>query len=94
MRLDVYHHLDGAALAVLNEILSTVKTIQRKQETIAMTQQEILDKLAAANASLDGIQADILALKEMLAAGADLSMISDAVDALAVKASGIDSQTP
>ena len=57
------------------------------------TQQEILDSLAAANASLDGIQADITALKAMIDAGADLTEIADAVNALAAKAAGIDAET-
>jgi hypothetical protein len=57
------------------------------------TQQEILDKLAAANASLDGIQADINALKDLVASGANLDEIAIAVNALADKAAGIDSQT-
>lgn len=58
------------------------------------TMQEILDKLATANASLDGIQQDILDLKALIAAGADLTAVSDAVNALADKAAGIDLQTP
>jgi len=65
-----------------------------RQETIMATMQEILDRLAAANASLDGIQADIADLKALVAGGADLTAISDAVNALADKAAGIDSQTP
>jgi len=58
------------------------------------TQEEILAQLATASASLDGIQADITALKAMIDAGADLTAISDAVNALAAKAAGIDLQTP
>ena len=57
------------------------------------TMQEILDNLAAANASLDGIQLDITALKALVDSGADLIAISDAVTALVAKAAGIDSQT-
>jgi hypothetical protein len=60
---------------------------------IMATQAEILAKLADANASLDGIQADIIALKALVDGGADLTAISDAVNALADKAAGIDSQT-
>ena len=64
-----------------------------QQEQIMATMQEILDNLAAANASLDGIQLDITALKALVDSGADLTAISDAVTALAAKAAGIDSQT-
>lgn len=72
---------------------SLLLRILDQQEIIMATEQEILDKLAAASASLDGIQTDIIALKDMIANGADLSTISAAVDALAAKAAGIDSQT-
>ena len=68
-------------------------SLSRRLDDIMATQQEILDKLAAANASLDGIQADILSLKQMIANGADLTAISDAVNALADKAGAIDAQT-
>ena len=89
MRIDVYHHLviDGTSAAKLN-------TLMERTGRIMATQDEILTKLAEANASLDGIQADILALKDMVAAGADLSAISGAVNALVDKAAGIDTQTP
>jgi hypothetical protein len=65
-----------------------------QQEIIMATTQEVLDALAAANASLDGIQQDIIDLKALVAGGADLTAISDAVNALAAKAAGIDTQTP
>ena len=58
------------------------------------TEQEILDALEAASASLDGIQADITALKALVDAGASLTAISEAVTALAAKAAGIDAETP
>ena len=64
------------------------------REITVATQQEILDMLAATNASLDGIQADINDLKALVDGGADLTAISDAVTALAAKAAGIDTQTP
>ena len=69
------------------------RIILRRLDDIMATQQEILDRLAAANASLDGIQADIIALKELVAGGANLDEIAIAVNALADKAAGIDSQT-
>ena len=64
------------------------------QEISMATEQEILDALAAASASLDGIQADITALKALVDAGASLTAISEAVTALAAKAAGIDAETP
>jgi hypothetical protein len=73
---------------------SLLLLILENQADIMATQAEILQKLSDANASLDGIQADILALKDMIAGGADLTAISDAVNALAAKAAGIDTQTP
>ena len=63
------------------------------KEFIVASKDEILASLAAANASLDGIQADITALKALIDSGAGLAEIQTAVDALAAKASGIDSQT-
>ena len=68
--------------------------IGRLEVAIMATQQEILDKLAQANASLDGIQQDIADLKALIASGADLTAIAIAVNALADKAAGIDVQTP
>jgi len=65
-----------------------------QQEILMATTQEVLDALAAANASLDGIQQDIIDLKALVAGGADLTAINDAVNALAAKAAGIDTQTP
>ena len=72
---------------------SLLLRILEQQENIMATQAEILQKLADANASLDGIQTDITALKALVDGGADLTAISDAVNALADKAAGIDSQT-
>jgi ABC-type transporter Mla subunit MlaD len=94
VRIDVYHHLDGAAIASLNEVLTLLRGLNQKTETIMATEQEILDKLAATSASLDGIQADITSLKDLVDGGASLDAISAAVNALADKAAGIDSQTP
>jgi DNA-binding FrmR family transcriptional regulator len=96
MRVDHYIHLaaDGTTRAQLNEALTLLRGLNRKQEKIMATQQEILDQLAAVNTSLDGIQADITDLKALVDSGADLTAISDAVNALAAKASGIDLQTP
>jgi len=71
-----------------------VYKVLKNQGEIMATMQEILDKLAEANVSLDGIQADITALKALVDGGADLTAISDAVTALAAKAAGIDIQTP
>jgi hypothetical protein len=85
-RLDIFIHMDGTALSILN-------AIKQNTERIMATQAEILQKLADANASLDGIQSDITALKALVDGGADLTAISDAVNALADKAAGIDSQT-
>lgn len=94
-RIDVYHHLvfNDSTEAKFDEALVLLRGIKHQGEKTMATQQEILDKLAAATASLDGIQADILALKDLVASGADLTAISDAVNALADKAAGIDSQT-
>lgn len=94
MRIDVHRHLDGTALAALNNVLTLLRELNSKQENMMATQQEILDLLQATNASLDGIQIDITALKALVDSGADLTAISDAVTALAAKAAGIDIQTP
>ncbi len=67
--------------------------ILRNQEKIMADTQATLAALAAANASLDGIQADIIALKDLIAAGGTPQEVADAVNALAAKASGIDAQT-
>jgi len=96
MRVDFYHHFpsDPANDAKLTEVLALLRGIKHQGETNVATQTEILAKLAEANASLDGIQADITALKALIDAGANLTEISDAVNALAAKASGIDAETP
>jgi hypothetical protein len=94
VRIDVHRHLDGTALAALNNVLTLLRELNSKQENMMATQQEILDLLQATNASLDGIQIDITALKALVDSGADLTAISDAVTALAAKAAGIDIQTP
>lgn len=95
MRVDVYHHFvpDESTQAKINEALTLLQGLNQKAEKIMADTQKTLDRLAAANASLDGIQSDITALKALVAAGGTPQEIADAVNALADKAAGIDSQT-
>jgi len=71
-----------------------LKQILRNQGDIMASQQEILANLAAANASLDGITADIAALDELIQQGTDLTAIQAASAALAAKAAAIDATHP
>jgi len=85
--IHVHYHLDHHVEAALTTILE-------RTETIMADTNATLAKLAAASASLDGIQQDIADLKALIAAGGTPQEIADAVDALASKAAGIDLQTP
>jgi hypothetical protein len=76
-----------------DQVISLLTELNRKVEIIMADTQATLAALAAANASLDGIQADITALKALVDAGATPQEVADAVNALAAKAAGIDSQT-
>jgi len=73
---------------------SLLLLILNNQEKIMADTAATLAALAAANASLDGIQADITALKALVDAGGTPQEVADAVNALAAKAAGIDLQTP
>jgi hypothetical protein len=55
---------------------------------------QVLADLAAANASLDGIVADIAALEALIAAGGTPDAVAAAVHDLAAKTAGIDAQRP
>ena len=81
-------------LPVLVEAISLLRELNRKVEKIMADTQATLAKLAEANASLDAIKADIDALKSLIAAGGTPQEVADAVDALAIKAGVIDSETP
>ena len=62
---------------------------------ILMTQQEALDALTAANASLDGISADIAALVAAAGNAGNLTPeLTDAITTLKDKAAAIDAQNP
>lgn len=82
----------------LDAIHTLVARIYNRQEILMDDVQAILDQLAAANASLDGIRVDIDALVAQLAAAGSaptpeqMASILTAATALATRASGIDAE--
>jgi outer membrane murein-binding lipoprotein Lpp len=93
-RLDIYHHvvIDGTTRAQINEALTLLRELNLKVERIMADTQATLAALAAANASIDGIRIDIDALVALIAAGGTPQEVSDAVNALAARLAGIDSE--
>lgn len=94
--VNVYHHFvpDGTTQAKINEALTLLRQLNQKGDSIMADTQATLTKLAEATASLDAIQTDIAGLKALIASGGTPQEVSDAVDALAAKAAGIDLDTP
>ena len=84
--------LGGSSKSKLSEILALVRWIKNRQETHMADTQQTLARLAEANASLDGIRADIVALKALIAAGGTPDEVAAAVDALAAGLATTDSE--
>jgi metal-dependent amidase/aminoacylase/carboxypeptidase family protein len=80
-------------IPALAEAISLLRSLNQKAERIMADTQATLARLAEANASLDGLKADIDALKALVASGGTPQEVADAVNALADKAAGIDAET-
>jgi len=66
--------------------------ILEQQEIIMADTQATLAALAAANASLDGIKADIAALQALIDAGGTPQEVADAVSALTARLAATDAE--
>lgn len=103
MRIDVYHHLDGTALAGINDVLTLLRGLNSKQEIAMGLLEDINAKLDQAGTSIGNIAADVTALKDeiatLLAGGAGISQsdgegILARVTTLADSVAAIDLSTP
>lgn len=77
----------------LFDFLNPFSSINRRLDSIMADTQQTLARLAAANASLDGIRTDIANLKALIEAGGTPEEVASAVDALASRLADTDAET-
>jgi len=101
MRIDLWHHLDGATEAKINEALTLLRSITKGQVKIMSAIDDIRAANAAAQLSIDGIGGDLQTLKDLLAAAgstgmnaADTAEALGLATALAARLAALDLENP